>query len=304
MTTTAPAPTIRVREAQKRPQKKAPKSAPPQQSAETQRLYRRIAQLESRMNEEMALQRELIEAMPQHAVREGVLELTLDPLKYDRGILPAEFYSRVRINVRYYAPYNPPEYEYEEQPALVQLSWRAGGEIYGLNPTEIALLRKNLFRVHKGDGERGYNKQSRYQVLFLEKELTHLWVTLRQDDVKGLSWCCCMTDHIRNVRNQDKVEWFGLMPATETYLSMAPEETNDVQSMLRESQTLFMMDERIRDTLPWEVRTHEETQAALAKLRIEAARMLNGEYKDTVIADRAQVDPTATEELVVVEKRF
>ena len=282
------APTIQVVDSSKTIK---PKSRGPQTSQqETQKLYRRIASMERTQKEqlkairdEQANQARKLREMPRHDIRADVRRLTLDPQKYERELTSLELYSTVRRTVRFYAPYSNPSDKYEEQPALVQFSWYDGGELTGLNPTEVEDLRDKLFLVHEMARERTFNRQSPYYVAWLKKEPTHLWLALRQDDIKGLCWCCCIAKHIRELRDQDKVLWKSTVPVTGSSLSLSLEEMEEIGQvgMIRESQAMFLAGDAIRDILPWEVwNDWPEAQAALAKLREDAVLATNTLIED------------------------
>lgn len=262
-----------------------------------QKLYRRIAASERTQKEqlkairnEQAIHSRMIRDLPQHEMREDVRRLILDPQKYEKELSSLEFYSKVRRTVRFYAPYTNPNDKYEEQPALVQLSWYDGGETTGLNPTEVEQLRQKLFKVHELPRERTYNRQSPYYVVWMKQEPTHLWMALRQDENKGLCWSCCIAKHIRELRDQDKVRWTTTVPVTGSSLSLSSEEIEEIGlvGMVRESQSMFLAQDIIKGTMPWEVWTDwPEAQAALARLRDDACSLLEvGDLVDHIQDDR------------------
>jgi hypothetical protein len=263
-----------------KPRQKAPQ---PQQQ-ETQKLYRRLAALERTQKEqlkairaEQTQQSRMIRELPRHETRKAVRALTTDPQKYEKDMSSLEFNSKVRRSVRFYAPYSTPDEKYDDQPALVQLSWYDGGELWGLNPTEVEELREKLFAVHELPKDHTFNRQSPYYAVWMRKDPVHLWITLRQDESKGLCWCCCIAKHIRELRDQDKVQWAETRPVTGSSLSLTPEEMEEVGvvGMVRESQAMFLARDAVQGTVPWEVWNEwPEAQAALAKLREEAYPVL------------------------------
>lgn len=277
--------------------------------ADNQKLYRRIASLERTQKEQLKAIRDeqtnqarRLRDMPRDAVRPDIRKLTTDPEKYEKDINPLEFYSMTRRSVRFYSPYYNSSDKYGAQPAVVQLTWHDGKVATGLNPTEVEDLREALFTVHEKPREPSYDQQSPYYAVWLKKQPTHLWITLRQDQYKGLCWCACIAKHIRDLRDKDQVHWATSVPITSSALSLSPAEIEDIGivGMVRESQAVLVNGDSIRGTVPWDIWTEwPEAQAALAKLREEAYPVLEaGQLVDHIQEERPHLEST---DLTVVE---
>ena len=284
-------PTIRIRD---NARKKASSRKDP--SVELREIKAEIAEL-----------RRQVADLPPRPVREEVLDLIERPRRYEKHLSPGDFFSKIRAKVRFWESYKGQERDdYEEQPALVEITWRAGGTCYGLNKTEVRKLEKKGFRILEIErGKTYFHSPAPYYIHWLEKKPKTIWFSVLMDDNMGPSWGFCVADHIWQVRDRDTTQWTALTPLNHSMCELAPDEVDDIQGMIRESQAAFMSNHVIAQTLPWEIRSEKLTQSAMALLRAEARRMVQSSKKveAQVRADAARLNSLEMSALPVLKKR-